>query len=121
MYSKEFCMETIMRIKNDNGLNWREMAELFNFKKPESISNLAKGNKVCSQETFEKHFGPIEQYMTGNPIPVAKVESEKVDVEVEQPAVTQTKKSGIVLTAASLSELQELLNNIGWHIEFIPV
>lgn len=119
-YSKEFCMATIQKIKNDNDLNWREMAALFDFKRPESVSNLAKGHKVCSQTTFEKHFGPIEQYMTVNPIPVAKVE-EKAKKKVEKPAVTQPKKSGIVLTAGSLSELQELLNGIGWHIEFIPV
>lgn len=119
-YSKEFCMATIQKIKNDNDLNWREMAALFDFKRPESVANLAKGHKVCSQTTFEKHFGPIEQYMTGNPIPVAKVE-EKAEKKVEKPAVAQPKKSGIVLTAGSLSELQQLLTGIGWHIEFIPV
>lgn len=119
-YSKEFCMATIQKIKNDNDLNWREMAALFDFKRPESVANLAKGNKFCSQQTFEKHFGPIEQYMTGNPISVAKVE-EKAEKKVEKPAVAQPKRSGIVLTAGSLSELQELLNGIGWHIEFIPV
>lgn len=121
MYSKETCMAAIQKIKNDNNLQWKEMAVLFNYKSANALINIAHGDKVISQKTFEKHFGPIEQYMTDELIPVAKVE-EKVEEKVEQPVITRTKKKGgIVLTAGSLSELQQLLTGIGWHIEFIPV
>lgn len=121
MYSKETCMAAIQKIKNDNNLQWKEMAVLFNYKSANALINIAHGDKIISQKTFEKHFGPIERYMTDDLVPVAKVE-EKIEEKVEQPVVTRIKKKGgIVLTAGSLSELQQLLTGIGWHIEFIPV
>lgn len=121
-YSKEFCMTTIQRIKKELGLNWKEMAELFEYSNSR-IVNLAFGIQTCSQKAFEKHFGPIESYFGEAPIdiPKAKVEKATVVEEPKQEVVSVPKKTGIVLTADTLPELKELLGTIGYHMEFVAM
>ena len=119
-YSKEFVMETVRKIRKDNGLSNKEMAELFGFKHGTTISQMACGHWVPEQAAFEKHFGAIEQYMRKETTePEAVVEVEAV-VEPKE-TVVPVRKTGIVISANSIGELKDMLDILGYKFEYEAV
>jgi len=121
-YTYELAQEAIKKIKNENHLKWKEMAELFNYKAHTSLINLANGKKPCSRRAFEKHFGPIEQYFKQDSETRKTVEKDETPVIVKPAEVIiPAKKKGIVLSCDSLTELKELLDSIGYHMEFVAI
>ena len=121
-YTYELAQKAINKIKDENHLKWKEMAELFNYKSHTSLINLAAGRRPCSREAFEKHFGPIEQYFEDKSELAEEVVKDKTPVVVKQEEViAPPKRKGIVLSCDSLTELKELLNSIGYHMEFVAI
>lgn len=121
-YTYELAQKVINKIKDENHLKWKEMAELFNYKSHTSVVNLATGKTTCSRKVFESHFGPIEQYFEDKSVPAEEVVKDKTPVVVKQEEViTPPKRKGIVLSCDSLTELKELLNSIGYHMEFVAI
>ncbi len=121
-YTYELAQKVINKIRNENHLKWSEMAELFGYKKGNSVLNIAAGRKPCSREAFEKHFGPIEQYFEQDSETGKTVEKNETPVIVKPAEViAHPKKKGIVLSCDSLTELKELLNSIGYHMEFVAI
>ena len=80
------------------------------------------------KETWEKYFGKWDIDPDGTPdILEAKVSTpivvteEKRDEQVATDDKAEAKKTGIVISAGSLAELKELLNTIGYHMEFVAI
>lgn len=122
-YTYELAQKAINKIRDENHLKWKEMAELFNYKSHTSLINLATGKTSCSRKAFEKHFGPIEQYFEDkSEEPAEEVVKDETPAFVKQEEViAHPKRKGIVLSCDSLTELKELLNSIGYHMEFVAI
>lgn len=93
-----------------------------------SEKTMEKRGGVGKKETWEKYFGKWDTDPEGTPdILEAKVSTPIVVTEEkrEEPVTTDTKaeakKTGIVISAESLAELKELLNTIGYHMEFVAI
>lgn len=93
-----------------------------------SEKTMAKRGGVGKKETWEKYFGKWDTDPERTPdILEAKVSTPIVVTEEkrEEPVTTDTKaeakKTGIVISAESLAELKELLNTIGYHMEFVAI
>lgn len=84
--------------------------------------------RLGKKETWEKYFGKwdtepeetpdILEEKTSAPILVTE---EKAREARAPEAKAEAKKSGIVISAGSLAELKELLNTIGYHMEFVAI
>lgn len=117
-YTAENMRRTVMKIKEDENLSWKQMAELFGFKTANAVNQYATGSKVYSPKAFRRHFGPIEQYWKND---VKKPEAEQVKAVVEEkPAEKPLKREeGIVLSCQTVAELVKLLDIIGYRMEVI--
>jgi hypothetical protein len=93
-----------------------------------SEKSMEKRGGAGKKETWEKYFGKWDTEPGGTPdILEAKVSTPIVVTEEkrEEPVTTdvkaEVKRSGIVISAGSLAELKELLNTIGYHMEFVAI
>jgi hypothetical protein len=84
--------------------------------------------RLGKKETWEKYFGKWDTDPDGTPdILEAKVSTpivvaeEKREEQVATDDKAEAKKTGIVISAGSLAELKELLNTIGYHMEFVAI
>jgi hypothetical protein len=89
---------------------------------------MEKRGGAGKKETWEKYFGKWDTDPNGTPdILEAKVSTpivvteEKRDEQVTTDVKAEAKKTGIVISAGSLAELKELLNTIGYHMEFVAI
>ena len=89
-------------------------------------SENALKKRLGKKETWEKHFGKwdtepeetdILEKQASTPILVTEEAREARTPETK----AEVKKTGIVISAGSLSELKELLNTIGYHMEFVAI
>ena len=93
-----------------------------------SEKTMEKRGGVGKKETWEKYFGKwdtdpevtpdILEAKASTPIVVTE---EKREEPVTTDTKTEAKKTGIVISAGSLAELKELLNKIGYHMEFVAI
>lgn len=119
-YTMQNMQRTIKKIKDEENLSWKQMAELFGFKTANTVNQYATGTKAYSPKSFRRHFGPIEQYWK-NEAKKPKVEQAEAVVE-EKPAEKpkETKEdSGILLSCETIVELVKLLNVVGYRMEVI--
>lgn len=94
-----------------------------------SEKTMKKRKGAGKKETWEKYFGKWDIDPKETPdILEAKASTPIVVTEEkhEEPAATETKAEvkksrGIVISAGSLAELKELLNTIGYHMEFVAI
>ena len=90
-------------------------------------SENALKKRLGKKETWEKYFGKwdtkpeetdILEEQTSTPILVTEEEAREVRAPETK---AEVKKTGIVISAGSLAELNELLNTIGYHMEFVAI
>ena len=117
-YSKEFVMNYVKRVIEENDLSNKEAAVLFGFNSPVTISQLKSGAWFPAQATFEKHFGPIDQVTVEEPVTANQIVEVKAEV-IE--AVQPKKKKGIVISADTLVELREMLDVLSYKFEYVAV
>lgn len=117
-YSKEFVMNYVKRVIEENDLSNKEAAVLFGFKHPVTITRLKTGKWFPTQATFEKHFGPIDRVAVKEPAATDQIV--EVKAEVIEP-VQPKKKKGIVISADTLVELREMLDVLGYKFEYVAV
>lgn len=93
-----------------------------------SEKSMEKRGGVGKKGTWEKYFGKWDTDPDGTPdILEAKVltpivvTEEKREERVATDTKAEAKRSGIVISAGSLAELKELLNTIGYHMEFVAI
>lgn len=83
--------------------------------------------RLAKKEIWEKYFGKwdtdseetdILEEQASTPILVTEVEARETKAPETK---AEAKKNGIVVSAESLAELKELLNKIGYHMEFVAI
>ena len=121
-YTFENMKATVLKIKKDENLSWKQMAELFGFETASSVNQYGTGSKRYSPKSFMKHFGAIEQYW-----PEEKAEKQEVRIDdsivEEKPenneAPVVKEEEGIVLSCETVAELAKLLDIIGYRMEVL--
>ena len=117
-YTFENMKATVLKIKDEENLSWKQMAELFGFKTASSVNQYGTGSKKYSPKTFRRHFGPIEQYWKSEKKPKAE-QVEAVVEEKPEEKPQETEKDGIVLSCKTVEELVKLLDIVGYRMEVI--
>ena len=83
--------------------------------------------RLGKKETWEKYFwkwdtDPEETDILEEKASTPIVVTEEKAHEAKAPDTkAEAKKTGIVISAGSLAELKELLNTIGYHMEFVAI